>query len=373
MAGNELHLIKRQVLGMLGLLDNTPLLEEIAEDLEVPGLDLEAHGGDGPQLYVMITTYLMSREFAELGDGLEKLQTVMGKLKTGLGIPPAVEPELAMRGVLAGANRGLPNVGGPGGHPGDPRHVNEGFMNDGFNGNAPNPGLFDIDEDDEEDDDDEESVKVEESTDEDEDEEKGDAFHDAIGDMDRVRQAQAQAKRDLKNATKAAKAAGLRVNAVGKGGAVGPAVNVGKFRQLKLDGTIGKPGEKKKLTYRGLISQIRDAVSQGFSDSEIVSAVKKCVPCNSSLRNFFDEQDNLTVKRMLPTLQAYFQQKNATTLYNELTGAVMSGDDSELSFAMDLMALRDTIYKVSKAEGGGYSKELLQSQFQKALYTGIKK
>ena len=44
---------KRGVLGMLGLLDNTPILEEIAADLQLPDLE----GLDGTQLYVRITTH----------------------------------------------------------------------------------------------------------------------------------------------------------------------------------------------------------------------------------------------------------------------------------------------------------------------------
>ena len=385
MAGNAIQIEKRQVLGMLGLLENTPLLAELATDLQIPGLDLENTADDGPQLYILITTYLLSAEFTELDRALELLQTMKDKLKTGLGIPPEADPEMAMRGVLRGDGRrgGPPGGGGGGGL--------AGFEEDGFMEPPPNelpPNRHQVNrnldrdsdpsgEEENEEDSENQSVKSEESSDGEHDRDRNerdredrDAFQGVIDNMDRRRREQEKARRDLRRATHAAQAAGLRVNEIGRD--IGADGGVGKFRQLKLDGTVGKPGEKKKLTYRGLLSQIKSAVAQGFSDSEIVSAVKKCVPCGSSLRNFFDERDNLTVKRMLPTLEAYFQQKNATTLYNELTGAVMSGDDSELSFAMDLMALRDTIYKVSRSEGGGYSRELLQSQFQKALYTGIK-
>ena len=117
MAGNAIHVEKRQVLGMLGLLENTPLLAELATDLQIPGLDLENTADDGPQLYILITTYLLSAEFTELDRALELLQTMKDKLKTGLGIPPEADPEMAMRDVLRGAGRrgGPPGGGGGGG------------------------------------------------------------------------------------------------------------------------------------------------------------------------------------------------------------------------------------------------------------------
>ena len=154
-------------------------------------------------------------------------------------------------------------------------------------------------------------------------------------------------------------------------GALGAAA-LGRLRELKLNGTIGKPGQKGKLTYSSLISQIKNAVRRGFDDGEICAAVVKCIDPNTALRNYLEEIDDLTVNKLTPILQSHFQEKNATALYHQMNNAVMSGEDTELSFCMDLMALRDKIFKISTAQGGEYTKPLLQTQFQKALYTGIK-
>ena len=363
---------KRRVLGMLGLLDNTPLLEEIAADLNLQ--DLAEIAGDGPRLYLSITAYLMSAEFDQLEEGgMPTLAAIRDKLRPGLGLAPEEEPPALFRDAEP-----LMRPRPPGFQEGDPLRGNNGGDEENEGGDHPLSDGHNSDES-EEDDEDNDGAESDEIKDE---------FEDAVDDLAKLAETQRKARRNFQRAARAAKAAGLKVNAVGAGfgglggtyggaaGAVGGDVGlVGKFRGLKFDGTIGKPGEKKKLTYRSLKSQIKSAVRQGFSDSEIVSAVIKCMPCGSSLRNLCEEQndkDKLTVKLLLPTLESYFQQKNATTLYHEMTGAVMSGDDTVLSFCMDLMVLRDTVYKVSRAEGGGYSKELLQAQFQKALYTGIK-
>ena len=155
------------------------------------------------------------------------------------------------------------------------------------------------------------------------------------------------------------------VNAVNVGG-------IGRLRELKLSGSIGKPGQKGKLTYSSLLSQIRNAVRRGFDDSEICAAVIRCIDPNTALRNYLEEIEELTVDKMIPTLQSHFQEKNATALYHQMNNAVMTSEDTELSFCMDLMALRDKIFKISQTQGGEYTKPLLQAQFQKALYTGIK-
>ena len=109
-----------------------------------------------------------------------------------------------------------------------------------------------------------------------------------------------------------------------------------------------------------------------FFICQICAAVIRCIDPNTALRNYFEELDDLTIGKMIPTLQSHFQEKNATALYHQLNNAVMTSEDTELSFCMDLMALRDKIFKTSKTQGGEYTKPLLQAQFQKALYTGIK-
>ena len=232
---------KRGVLGMLGLLDNTPILEEIAADLQLPDLE----GLDGPQLYVRITTHLLSPEFAALEDeGMAPLLAIRDKLRQALGLGAGVAP-LAM---IQPGDEGL-----------------EGFPNG--NDGGPDVRRRDARPKREEDSDSSIDEEEEEEEDDDDDEEK-DEFQDALDNMEKVREAQEKARRKLEKATRDAKAAGLRVNALGAAGVGGMAAAyggypgaaahggfpgaggaglglVGKFRGLKFDGMIGKPGEKK--------------------------------------------------------------------------------------------------------------------------------
>ena len=128
--------------------------------------------------------------------------------------------------------------------------------------------------------------------------------------------------------------------------------SLAKLRELKLSGAIGEAGEKGKLTYSGIASQIRLAASRGFDENEICAAVIRVITPGLPLRNYLEEQRNLTLQELLPSLQAHFRKTDATALYNQMSAAVMTGDQTELAFCMELIALRDRLLNLSKIERG---------------------
>ena len=204
---------KRGVLGMLGLLDNTPILEEIAADLQLPDLE----GLNGPQLYVRITTHLLSPEFAALEDeGMAPLLAIRDKLRQALGLGAGVAP-LAM---IQPGDEGL-----------------EGFPNG--NDGGPDVRRRDARPKREEDSDSSIDEEEEEEEDDDDDEEK-DEFQDALDNMEKVREAQEKARRKLEKATRDAKAAGLRVNALGAPGVGGMAAAYGGYPGAAAHGGLSE-------------------------------------------------------------------------------------------------------------------------------------
>ena len=53
-----------------------------------------------------------------------------------------------------------------------------------------------------------------------------------------------------------------------------PVQAISRIRELKINGTIGKPNQKGKLTYSSLMSQIKNAIRRKFEDSDICAAVR---------------------------------------------------------------------------------------------------
>ena len=90
------------------------------------------------------------------------------------------------------------------------------------------------------------------------------------------------------------------------------------------------------------------------------------------LRSYFEEQRNLTVKDLLFHLEAHFHKQDAKILFNQLGAAVMSDGQTAVEFAYQLMGERDRLANLPKRERGSYSKKLIQEQFQRALYTGMR-
>ena len=141
---------------------------------------------------------------------------------------------------------------------------------------------------------------------------------------------------------------------------------------LKLTGSIGKAGEKGKLTLSNLKSQIRMAQARHYRDAEICDAVIRIMSPNLDLRSYFEEQHKLTVKDLLFHLEAHYSKLDAKILFNQLGSAVMADGQTAVGFAHRLMGERDRLANLPKRERGSYSKKLIQEQFQRALYTGMR-
>ena len=143
-------------------------------------------------------------------------------------------------------------------------------------------------------------------------------------------------------------------------------------KELKLSGSIGKAGEKGKLTLSNLKSQIRMAQARHYKDAEICAAVIRIMSPSLDLRSYFDEQRKLTVKDLLFHLEAHYHKQDAKILFNKLGGAVMADGQTAVEFAYQLMGERDRLANLPKRERGSYTKKLIQEQFQRALYTGMR-
>ena len=222
----------REVLGMLSMVTEAEVLEEIATDLSLT--DLDDMKGNLKRLYRKIANHINSDDFDVLEDqGLGPLMSMRDKLRVALNL-----------------SAGDPDDISPGDDKGNDKVKKEESGSDSDNSDS----------------------KSDTSDNDDE-------FKDALTDL-------------LKPGKK--KPVVQSVGVTGPGG-----VNAGslaKLRELKLSGAIGEAGEKGKLTYSGLASQIRLAASRGFDENEICAAVIRVITPGLPLRNYLEEQRNLPYK-----------------------------------------------------------------------------
>ena len=148
---------------------------------------------------------------------------------------------------------------------------------------------------------------------------------------------------------------------------------VARWKELKISGQIGSPGQKDKLTYIGLSFQIASAQQRGFEGPEICAAVIRAISPGEDLRTYLEMCPSLTLESLIPILRTHFKEKDATLVFSELSNGTQGPNESENDFCLRMMSLRQKVLLMSREEGGQYTNELVQSQFQKSLATGFRR
>lgn len=144
-------------------------------------------------------------------------------------------------------------------------------------------------------------------------------------------------------------------------------------RDFKIQGMVGDPGQKDKLGYQALISQIESGLAKGYSDKEMVGAVVRAVQPGLQLRSYLENMTDLTLPRLRKILRFHFHEKNATELYQLLTNIAQQPNEDPQSFLMRTLTIRQKIISASKESDSEvkYDASSVQSLFLHALETGL--
>ncbi len=119
-------------------------------------------------------------------------------------------------------------------------------------------------------------------------------------------------------------------------------------RDFKINGQIGEPGQKDKLTFVSLVRQIESALSKNYPEAEVIDAVIRAITPSMQLRSYLETISNLTLPRLRAILRSHFQEKSATELYQQLTTIVQAPDESPQSFLIRALDLRQKVLFASK-------------------------
>ena len=124
-------------------------------------------------------------------------------------------------------------------------------------------------------------------------------------------------------------------------------------RDFKIQGVVGDPGQKDKLGYQALMSQIEAGIAKGYSDKEVVSAVVRAVQPGLQLRSYLENTVELTLPKLRKIIRFHFHEKNATELYQLLTNLAQEPKEDPPSFLMRALTIRQKIISASKESGTG--------------------
>ena len=99
-------------------------------------------------------------------------------------------------------------------------------------------------------------------------------------------------------------------------------------KEFWVKGSIGKAGQKEKLTYVSLVHQINEFKAAGYDQDEIVSGVIRAMVPNLTLRNTLETTADLNLDRFMSFLEAHFEEKGTTDLWSKLTSMAYSPEVS---------------------------------------------
>ena len=145
-------------------------------------------------------------------------------------------------------------------------------------------------------------------------------------------------------------------------------------KECKISGTISREGQKDRINYINLCSQIKDAKSRGYVDDEISQAVRRAVAPGLELRTILDAQCDMPLETVLQFVRGFLQEKTASELYKDLHNMYQSENEDPQSFVLRAMGIREKIMKASESdtEAIKYDKDLIQAMFLQTIRTGLK-
>lgn len=135
----------------------------------------------------------------------------------------------------------------------------------------------------------------------------------------------------------------------------------------------GKIGGKDSLTYSSVIFQIENGVKKGYSEINIIDAVIKSISHESiQLRQYLEGKTKLNLATLSEVLRFHFNEKDATSLFTQLSTSKQNSGESPNDFVLRMMNLRQKIIFVSQKEKANYDENLVHQRFLHAVATGLK-
>ena len=144
-------------------------------------------------------------------------------------------------------------------------------------------------------------------------------------------------------------------------------------RDFKIIGEIVDPGQKHKLLFQSLLSQIQNGLKKGYTDLEIVVAVVRAVQAGMPPRAYLEGIPDLTLAKLRKILPCHFQEKIATELYQVLANLTQQQKEDPQSFLIRALTVRQQICFASKEADSQikYDNTLVQGLFRHTVERGL--
>ena len=142
-------------------------------------------------------------------------------------------------------------------------------------------------------------------------------------------------------------------------------------REFKISGSIGT-SHKDSLTYIGLCSQIKDGVAKGYTEKDILSAIRNATPAGSTLRTYLDTKNDRSLEKVKNFIRHYLKEKGTTELFHEMTTLGQNANEDAQTFILRALEIREKVRVASENENPvSLDPKLIQSMFVRQVITGL--
>ena len=146
-------------------------------------------------------------------------------------------------------------------------------------------------------------------------------------------------------------------------------------RQFKINGQIGEPDQKDKISFSSLTHHIQIGLTQGYAESEIVGGVIRAITPGFELINYLETFRDFILDRLKRVLRSHYGEKNTSELFQTLASLCQSPKESPQAFLMKTLDLKQQTLFASSDESDDtylqYDPEHIQRLFLRSEETGL--
>ena len=145
-----------------------------------------------------------------------------------------------------------------------------------------------------------------------------------------------------------------------------------KLREFKINGTIGSTSKNDNISFTSLLYQMEKGRKSGRSDEEIQLAVIRAMKPGMSLRVYLESKGDFDHEAFLKILRSHFNERDATTVFQEMCNCTQKASESALDFCLRVMGLREKVSALAREEAGSLDMVTISKRFFHTVFTGLK-
>ena len=119
-------------------------------------------------------------------------------------------------------------------------------------------------------------------------------------------------------------------------------------KEFKLLGQIGEPEQKDKLTFSSVARQIEAGLRKGYPEEEVVEAVIRSISPGHRLRSYLEGRPDLRLDTVRRIIRSHYREKDATSLFQELSTSAQSPKESAHDFVLRSLDLKQKVLFASR-------------------------